>query len=548
MRVDTKRRSRTSLGILLLILGLAGWLRLSGLNWDGGIGAHPDERYVVGVAEELHHSGRANPFAVAPDYAYGHLPLYVLIGAMAFFPDLDPLLIGRALAALFDLGTVGMVFLLGKRLYGERVALWAALGITVTVLHIQQAHFYTVDGPGTFWTTVTLWFAGQWAERGRWRDAVLTGKCAGLAVGTKADALLLGLPIAAACLLAPVRSRRARWGMAGLASLSALLAFGVSNPYALISFGTLWRNLTRQTNIVGGALDVPYTRQFHARWPYFYQMVQLCRWGMGWPLGIAALSGLGYGIWRAVRRPPQAGEWVLLTWLLPGLAFVGGLYAKFPRYLLPFTPWLVLHAARGLYTLRKRWHRVGAVVCGVVLASALARSIALMGLYRQPHPWQAASAWFDEHAPPGAMIAVEEWDQPLPVGAVERGYTLRALPVFDEESWAKWERINGALASADYLVVASRRGYGALSRWADRYPRTAAYYRALFDGELGWRPVACFSREAHLGPLVLQDDPTVELGFSLPPACETSGWVWRLGELDESFVVYDHPRAIIFAR
>ena len=548
--MDTKRRNRTSLALLLLILGLAGGLRWAGLNWDGGIGAHPDERYVVGVAEDMYHSGEMNPFAVASDYAYGHLPLYVLMGTMACFPSQDPLLIGRALAALFDLGTVGMVFLLGKRLCGEGVALWAALGIAVTVLHIQQAHFYTADVPGALGVVVTLWFAVRWAEGGRWRDAVLTGGCAGLAVGTKADAILLGLPIVAAGLLTPVRSRGARWGMAGLAGLAALLTFGVTNPYALISFGTVWRNLARQAAIVRGALDVPYIRQFHARWPYLDQAVQLCRWGMGWPLGMAALGGLGYGVWRAIRHPPRAGEWVLLTWLLPGLAFVGGLYAKFPRYVLPFTPLLVLYAARGLYALKRRWRWVGAVVCGVVLISALARSIALMGLYRSPHPWQVASAWFDAHVPPGAVIAVEEWDQPLPVGAAERGYTLRTLPVFDEESRAKWERIEGILSSADYVVIASRRGYGTLARWPDRYPRTAAYYRALFGGELGWRPVACFSREAHLGPLVWRDDPTTGLGFSLPPVCETPGreWVWRLGLLDESLVVYDHPRVIIFAR
>jgi hypothetical protein len=124
------------------------------------------------------------------------------------------------------------------------------------------------------------------------------------------------------------------------------------------------------------------------------------------------------------------------------------------------------------------------------------------------------------------------------------------LPLTDEESGEKWERISEAVAEADYLVVASRRGYGALARWPERYPETSRYYRLLFEGELGLDPVACFGRVPRVGALLAyRDDPAAGLDFRLPAACaEEAALRIDLGQLDESYVVYDHPRTIVFRR
>ncbi|MGD2104230.1 MAG: hypothetical protein PVJ55_03815, partial [Anaerolineae bacterium] len=60
-------------------------------------------------------------------------------------------------------------------------------------------------------------------------------------------------------------------------------------------------------------------------------------------------------------------------------------------------------------------------------------------------------------------------------------------------------------------------------------------------------PVACFGRYPRLDGLVLADDPTAGLPFSLPAECQPpSVSVLSPGRLDESFVVYDHPRVIVF--
>jgi hypothetical protein len=569
-------------------------VRLYGLDWDGGLGAHPDERYVVGVADSVRWPDRLNPLDIVPGFAYGHLSPYLLALVAGLVRRADPLLIGRALAAMFDLGTVALTFALGRRLYGEGVGLLAAAFVALMVTHVQQAHFYTADVPLAFFVVGTLLFAACLAEDGRQHQALLAGAWAGLALGTKFSAALLVLPLGAACTVLPggpgAHERRvghwkwacrwkraARWKRAGECGVGALVAFALTNPFALATFPAFWRNVAEQAALARGVLDVPYTRQFHATWPYLYPVVQQLRWGMGWLLGLVAFAGLTYTVWRAVREPPRRAEWVVLAWAVPGFAFIGALYAKFPRYLLPLTPVLAIYGARMLVALcrGKPLRRLaissqakGVLVCSKLLACqghaqpsqglvsllisatliySLLHCLVFLNLYRSPHPWPAASEWFVDHVPRGAVVAVEQWDHPLPLDAT--GYDVRELPVFDEDTPEKWAGMGATLAEADYVIIASRRGYAALARWPERYPLTARYYRLLFEGGLGFEPVACFGRYPRLGPLALVDDPVAGLGFSLPGLCQPKApVVLRLGRLDESFVVYDHPQVVIMRR
>ena len=529
---------------LLLILLLAAAFRFYGLDWDDGIGAHPDERYVVSAAERLHWPDLLNPFAVASRFAYGHLPLYLLSGALSLSRNVDPLLLGRMLAALFDLGAVALTFLLGRQVYEENVGLLAAAFVALMLLHVQHSHFYTVDLILTFFVLGALLFAVRLAVDGRRGDAWAAGVWAGLALGAKFSAALLALPLGAACALAPA-GQSARWRRGLEIGAVTLAAFMLTNPYACLNFPIFWRNLSDQAAMARGLLEAPYTRQFHVAWPYLYPILQQLRWGMGWPLGLVICGGLVYAVWRAVQEPPRPAEWVLLAWIAPAGAFWGALYAKFPRYLLPLTPALAICAARLLVVLHRRnRHWAFWFLACFSLGGSLLYCFAFVNLYHTPHPWQSASTWFYEHAPRGAVVAVEQWDHPLPLNSA--GYEMRELPIFDEDTLEKWARMDETLAEADYVIVASRRGYAALARWPERYPRTTRYYRRLFEGRRGFEPVACLTRHPHLGPLVLLDDPTAGIGFSLPELCLSEApLVLRLGRLDESFVVYDHPQVMI---
>jgi 4-amino-4-deoxy-L-arabinose transferase-like glycosyltransferase len=526
---------------LLVILLVAAALRLHGIDWDDGIGAHPDERYIIGVAEKLSWPGQLNPFECAADYAYGHLPLYLLAVTSGLVRGGDPLILGRVLAGLLDVGTVAVTFELGRQAYDEGVGLLAAGFVALSVLHVQQAHFYTSDVLLAFLVLGMLVFAVRLVQGGRARDAWLTGAWAGLALGTKASAALLVVPLSAAVSLAPSKRRYCVWrcGVAGIT------VFALTSPFALIELPTFWQNVARQAAISRGTLDVPYTLQYHATWPYIYLIVQQWRWGMGCLPALTAFGGLAYAVGRAVQSPPRPAEWVIMAWVLPSFAFVGGLYAKFPRYLLPVAPLFAIYAALLVADLTGLDRVPAGVSRALLLGSMLFRCLILASVYGVPHPWVRVSEWFYENVDRGTVVATEEWDHTLPLDTT--GYDVRVLPVFEEETPEKWETVETALAEAEYMVIASRRAYATLPRLSKRYPLTARYYERLFDGNLGFEPVACFSRVPRLGPFALVDDPTSGLAFNLPELCrvERHG-MFRLRRLDESFVVYDHPQVLVF--
>ena len=496
--------------LILCLLLLAVALRLSGVAWDGGIGAHPDEVHLVGVAEGLRWPERMDPFALDPAFAYGHLPLYLL----ALVGGTERLLAGRLLAALFDTATVALTAALGRRLGGWRAGLLAAAFLAVMPLHVQQAHFCTADPFLAFFATGTLLFAVRLADGGR--GAAWAGLFAGLAVGCKAAAALLALPLAAGCAVGPGTGRQ-RTVRAAVAAGAALAGFAVTNPFALLELPRFAANLADQAALVRGALLVPYTLQYHGTLPYVYPLIQQAIWGMGPGLALLGVAELGATLWRAARRRPAPAEWVALAWALPYLAFTDALFVKFPRYLLPVTPLLTVYAARAVAAAGGRVplaRRARAAAISLALAPAGWLSLALVVSYCRPHSWVAASAWLRQNVPPGSVIAVEAWDHPLPLDST--GYDVRVLPVFDEETDAKWAAMEETLAGADVVVIASRRGYGALAGWPQRFPRTTAYYRGLLGGELGFRAAACFGRWPRLGALSLADDPFAAASDSAP--------------------------------
>jgi len=539
--------SRSWLLALLLLVLIAASLRLTGVAWDGGVGAHPDERALVGLAETLRWPDRLNPFALDPAFSYGHLPLALI----ALLGGGDRLMAARLLAGLFDTGTVALTAALGRRIAGARAGGLAAAFVAVMPLHVQQAHFATVDPFLSFFVLGALLFAVRGAEGGGRLDMVLAGGWAGLAVGCKATAAFLILPLVTACTISSgaAPSRRKRGLLCGAA---AVVAFAVSNPFVLLDPGRFAANLAAQAAIVRGATLVPYTLQYRGTLPYLYPMFQQMAWGMGPALGLLAFGGLGLALWRAFQSALSQAEWITLVWALPFFAFMGALFAKFPRYLLPLTPLLMVCAAQsvtgGGWPLSGkvgRWTRGLTVAVAVIPATVL--SLSLLASYHRPHPWLTASEWIRTHLSPGSVIAVEDWDHPLPVDA--SGYEQRVLPLFEEETEQKWARMEEMLSEADAIVVASRRGYGALIKWSDRFPQTAAYYRDLFSGRIGWQQAQCFERWLRVGGVLLADDPLGAADLPAPArACQPSGSVLYFPSLDESFVVYDRPLTVILYR
>ncbi|MBI5956107.1 MAG: glycosyltransferase family 39 protein, partial [Chloroflexi bacterium] len=312
---------------LIVVLLIGAVLRLTGLNWDENQHLHPDERFLTMVETalawptsigEYFDSARSplNPYNRGSDtFVYGTLPLFLTkaAGDLVKMPGYDGIhLVGRALSALFDLGSVILIFLIGRRLYSNRVGLLAALLLSLSVLNIQQSHFFTVDTFATFFVALFFFFIIQVAENGSLASFLLAGAALGLSLASKISTYPLGgiAVLAAAIYILKLRADPgfgesivlAAGAMAarlGLLFAVAFLVFRVGQPYAFIGpgffgfapSGKFLKDVFFVSQLMSGAIDYPPGHQWAFRAPVLFAGKNTVLWGMGLPLGLAAWAG-----------------------------------------------------------------------------------------------------------------------------------------------------------------------------------------------------------------------------------------------------------------
>ncbi|HEY1407637.1 MAG TPA: phospholipid carrier-dependent glycosyltransferase [Promineifilum sp.] len=655
------RFQRSALAVILLGSAV---LRLTGLDWDSYQHHHPDERYITWVASTIEfpsltsltsastwkpETSTFNPFHWPPEagsegivvlqgepraFAYGHLPLYLGVAATRLAETVSPYLlrilpaewtlpadvlngqgriefhhlaaVGRALTALTDIGTVLLTFLIGRMIYGPNTGLLAAGMLSVSVLHIQLAHFFTADPYMTFFVVAAIYSMLAAHKRlpvnaasGRTALAYLTlaGAMSGFAVGSKFAAILLVIPLLWSSWVV-ARSVRARRALI-LPLIALIVSFLLTNPYTILDWtcgvpavsgdqGTpdvighrlsgncTLQNMLTQSAMVSGRLDVPFSQQYEGTTPYFYQLEMLLRWGTGPLIGLLGLLGLGWAGWHVARSlaneteirrwPTILGalpEFTILLWVIPYVILTGSFYVKFPRYAQPIVPFLVLFgAALAVHAMGQgRALRVLSTgFTGLALLTGLLYALAFSAIYDEEHPWNAASRWIYDNVPAGTTILSEYGDDYLPVNLREDGvirlredYPNRELVWLSSDDRADddarlSENIT-ALATAEYVTITSSRAYGVVPRLPERYPLSAQYHQLLFDGSLGYELVWVGGRFPRLLGVELRPD-TFSWPSLQPPAGVSAYLASRpginLGRADESFVVYDQPLTMIF--
>jgi len=349
---DRFRALSPALLLLLLILAVALALRLHGIGWDQGFGFHPDERSIYmrsdcmfrvlteapGYAECVAEHPETEPGIPGPAtffdadksplnphwFPLGNLLIYLIVAIRAVFEpfmDLGSLLsmayIGRSIAAVADVGTVLMVYLLGKRVYGARVGLLGAALVALAVIHIQISHFYRPEPLLVFFLLVSFWFMLQVMERRRPRDSVLLGIFVGLTLAMKVSVLPLVLPLALAYGYWMFGSAGGGWKLpssrhaaqvarhALLGAGAAIAVFAVTTPYAFLDIANFAGDIGYQAREVATkAGRVPFTVQYIDSTPFLYELRQTSLWGLGLPLGVVAWGGLLFTIVGVFRGGP----------------------------------------------------------------------------------------------------------------------------------------------------------------------------------------------------------------------------------------------------
>jgi YYY domain-containing protein len=562
---------------LAAILLLAAAVRFYGIDWDQGQHLHPDERFLFMVAAAIDWPqgfGEYLDEAASPlnprnagfrFYPYGLLPLTLLKTASSLTgieQYADVRFAGRGLSALFDVLTVWLIYQLGWTLYRDRrMALLAALFYATTVTAIQHAHFFVVDPFANCLLTAALLFLAKHQTSQRLRHCVIAGAFFGLAAACKISAVTLVVVAFPVFLVTSLRTGDAKASSRALRlesgffrfagfCLAALVVFRLAEPGAfrftsLVSFfpSERWlENLQQSLRLASGEIDVPPGAQWVGRIPLWFPWVNMTVWGSGVLLGLAGWAGWAIAGAKLVRNRAWS-HLIPVLWTAAVFFQHGTNWVMTMRYFLPIYGSLAILAAwllirwidrtsrddfPGWHSVLK-WRSLAIGATATVAVTGLLWTAAFSRIYSRPHSRVAASEWIYDNIPKGKAIANEHWDDPLPLPLGRTPYPNMYNGVqmqwYESDSPQKLDSAIEWLDEADYIVLSSDRLAASIPRLPARYPMTARYYQALFDGSLGFEEIAHFESEPEL----------LGVTFSSRGA-------------EEAFSVYDHPRVRIFQR
>lgn len=398
--------------LLALVLVAAAAFRFTGMNWDEDQHLHPDERFLTGVTAAIETVKSVGEYfdtansSLNPNnrgagfFVYGTLPLFIVryvaesLGQTGYG---QVHIVGRALSAVFDLGLIVLVYLTASRLFDKRVGLLAGIFSAVTVMQIQQSHFWTVDNFANFFTLLAIYFVIRIAT---YKD--LSGQRAfsvwdfmgfalafGMSLASKINQPVvvivqaLMLPAAAAIRLSrlPKEERDSYYSPAFwwvvIAGVVSVVTFRLFQPYAFAglgisgwihNIGTVWQQtagagITERLKEIGTAVlalnphwvetmsslsaqvngdaDWPPSMQW-ARRPIWFGLRNIVGWGLGWPLALVCLGGFIWAAWRIYKGDWRKPQVLLWGWGAFFLLYQSLGFNPTMRYFLPVYPVLVI--------------------------------------------------------------------------------------------------------------------------------------------------------------------------------------------------------------
>jgi 4-amino-4-deoxy-L-arabinose transferase-like glycosyltransferase len=421
-RASTRRWIWAGLALVLTgALGLRVWGIGQGLPYV--YNADEADHFVV-HAVGMFSEGTFNPhyFANPPAYTYLLHFLFALayggaagvVHTFAAHPA-DVYTLARLAAAALGTVAVWLLYATGARLLGRGAGLLAAAIEAVAFLPVFYGHLALNDVPTLAPLTLSLLGSAGVLRTGRPREHLLAGVGLGLACATKYTAGIALLPLLAAIAARDLRqgtalgARRAgRSALRGLALAggSAVGAFLIANPYAVLDHSAFHAELVHQSTLSAdaqGKLGAPKDGGLSY---YLWTLT----WGLGWAPALAALGG-AVSVWRRER----ALGWMLVPAPILYLAFMGAQSRYFGRWLLPIFPILCLLAALfalqladALARRRPRLRAAGvAVIVAALLAQGLAYSVHSGKVLARADTRNLARDWMLAHIPAGAGIVAE---------------------------------------------------------------------------------------------------------------------------------------------
>jgi len=434
--------------------------------------------------------------------------------------------IGRSYSAFFSTITILPLYYLGRKVFSHRAGLLACLIYALSVASIQTAHFSTTENLLTFITVLITFLSLLLFEKPSAKLALLIGVILGVGVATKTTGIVFVLaPAVSLCLMffSRIIPRLKILSFLLLIGGGAFLIFFLFSPFTFLNWSKFLESMHYENGVVRGTNRVVYTLQFTHTTEYLFQIKNLF-WQIG-PFATVMIMGTLLTIWHQIKKRDVIFI-IFISFPFLYFLYIGSWYAKFNRYMVPLLPFFILLGSNILILLIKKYRRLGQALLGLSILSTLIWAIAFFSIYTSPQTRVAASTWIYNNIPSGKLLLSEHWDEGLPVplpGHIPSIYRQLSLTIYEPDGIEKVNYYAKHLSEADFVTINSRRLYGTLLDLPEKYPITKRYYEYLFSGKLGYEKVGEFSSYPTFMGIIINDDSS-----------------------EETFQVYDHPKALIF--
>ncbi len=541
------RGCATALLVAAVVVG--GVLRFWGIGLGIPFHFHPDEHLVLRGTAALGTSIR-EATEIKYYFTYGTFPRLVLGAATAAAQGLRDFraddaasirllyLLARSIAAGAGTATILAVYAVGRRMWSARVGALAASFLSVSVLHMRDSHFYTVDSLWVLLLTLFLYLCWEYSRRHGRGWLVAMAIVAGAALATKLSTLLCLGPALAVLVwevtddgAGGVRAAASRIGGFGVVTVLAFLVLNfpvLVNPSAFLDVvKTLFGWAT------GGGTIRQSDLQFVGTLPYVYWLTNLLPWGFGPLLTVMSVAAIAV----LLRRRNRAAL-LVCTMVLPYFLIQASSFQKFVRFTLPLFPGLCLLTAAWLGGgSPRRWK---GLLAAVVLVGSGLYCFGYHRIFRSEDVRIRAARWLNARLVPGDVVVLEPAHVNPPVGSMlehpdfwrsyvpppdpyywelRGGISVRYLDTYRHlysgglSDPQKEAYISTVLEGADWVVVTPRYRDQYL-RLSARYPVMARYYEDLLGGRRGFEVVRIFQTLPGLAGVEI-DDSSSELTFRL---------------------------------
>lgn len=377
--------------------------------------------------------------------------------------------LARMQSVLSGVWTVWIADRLGRAAYSPAVGLAAAIGMSVSALHVHYSHLAHPVIVLTAFVSLGLWACCKLAVDGGVRDLQVFAVALGLGSAAQYHAVLLLAPLGVAVLLR-LRAEpgsAARWiGGALLAVLGGIAIHLLLSPYTLLDHRQFLHDLQYEAAKASGGTAGPRP-PLRAIAAFFMDALV-----PSLTLPLLVLAGIG-GLAALWRR--RAADLVLLSFVACYFAVMARSGSVNDRYGLPLVLPGLLFAARWMEDVFAAVPRIATqrwllpVSMFLFSLPSATRAIETDLTMMRGDTRIDAMHWFEQHVPSGARVVIDM-----------HRFRNTASPPLAENAVRLRERLE-EIRSGDIAVSGNSRAYEPFYRYHLEHPRPIAYYLRSTD-------------------------------------------------------------------